>query len=50
MKDTPPLSQHRQGYHIMRWKADGMEYWAASELAANDLERFAKELRVMAHQ
>lgn len=35
----------RQGYHLIRWAAGGMEYWAVSDLAPNELELFAGALR-----
>lgn len=37
--------QERQGYHLIRWVVDGMEYWAVSDLATNELELFAGALR-----
>lgn len=38
-------AQERQGYHLIRWSADGMEYWAVSDLATDDLEHFVGTLR-----
>ncbi|WP_283745332.1 anti-sigma factor [Sideroxydans sp. CL21] len=37
--------QERQGYHLIRWTKDGMEYWAVSDLATNELESFVGALR-----
>lgn len=37
--------QERQGYHLIRWTAKGMEYWAVSELATGDLELFVVAFR-----
>lgn len=37
--------QERRGFHLVRWTADGMEYWAVSDLATNELESFVGALR-----
>ncbi|OIR15914.1 hypothetical protein GALL_34150 [mine drainage metagenome] len=37
--------QEHQGYHLIRWTKDGMEYWAVSDLATNELESFVGALR-----
>lgn len=37
--------QERQGYHLIRWAVDGMEYWAVSDLATDELESFVGSLR-----
>jgi anti-sigma factor RsiW len=44
-KNTAPQAQSRQGYHLVRWTAGGMNYWAVSDLAVNELELFAGLLR-----
>jgi anti-sigma factor RsiW len=33
------------GYNVLSWTADGMTYWAVSDLAPADLETFAKAFR-----
>jgi anti-sigma factor RsiW len=33
------------GYNIVRWSNEGMEYWAISDVAAPDLEQFAQLFR-----
>jgi anti-sigma factor RsiW len=33
------------GYNVLSWTADGMTYWAVSDVAAADLEAFAKAFR-----
>jgi len=38
-------SAHR-GFHVVRWTAGGMTYWAVSDLAAGKLEGFARRLAV----
>lgn len=44
-KDAAPQAGERQGYHLLRWSLDGMEYWAVSDVTANDLRRFAELVR-----
>ncbi|MDB5764391.1 MAG: putative transrane protein, partial [Herminiimonas sp.] len=41
-KDALPKVQGRQGYHLVRWTSDGMDYWTVSDLAENELENFAE--------
>jgi anti-sigma factor RsiW len=33
------------GYNIVRWSENGVDYWAVSDVAADDLEAFAKAFR-----
>jgi|1186.fasta_scaffold274955_1 anti-sigma factor RsiW len=35
----------RDGFSVLRWSADGMAYWAVSDLGRPDLEAFAKLFR-----
>jgi len=35
--EAPPKVDTRQGFHIVHWKRSGMEWWAVSDLAANEL-------------
>jgi len=44
-RDAAPQVQNRQGYHLVRWVGGGMEYWAVSDLATDDLESFVGTLR-----
>lgn len=44
-QDVALQIQTHQGYHLLNWVADGMEYWAVSDLAANELEHFVSTLR-----
>jgi anti-sigma factor RsiW len=44
-RDVTPQSQDRQGYHLIRWVVGGMNYWAVSDLATNELEFFVGTLR-----
>ena len=43
-KDAKPQVQSRQGYHLIRWTASGMNYWAVSDLTTNELEFFVTTL------
>ena len=49
-RDVAPQLQNRQGYHLVRWTWDGMNYWAVSDLAARDLEQFGGMVRSMVRQ
>jgi anti-sigma factor RsiW len=35
----------RQGYHLFHWTAAGMNYWVASDLNNEDLQRFVQLIR-----
>ena len=39
-QSTPLQAQSIKGYHLLRWTANGMNYWAISDVAANELETF----------
>ena len=41
----PAAQISRRGYTALGWTQDGMRYWAVSDLAAPELERFVKLLR-----
>ena len=38
--DRSPTAEIRQGYHLLRWTRDGMNYWAVSDLNENELREF----------
>ena len=38
--NAAPVSQTRQGYHLVYWTIGGMTYWAVSDVAAADLTTF----------
>ena len=40
--DEAPASQLREGYSLVHWCHEGMEYWAVSDLNAEELKDFAK--------
>jgi anti-sigma factor RsiW len=44
-KDAAPQFLGRQGYHLIRWAAGGMNYWAVSDLATTELELFVGNVR-----
>jgi anti-sigma factor RsiW len=44
-RNVAPQVQNRQGYHLTHWTAGGMDYWAVSDLASNELEFFVNILR-----
>jgi anti-sigma factor (TIGR02949 family) len=37
-----PAGQSREGYSMVHWRNEGMEYWAVSDLNAAELREFAK--------
>jgi anti-sigma factor RsiW len=40
-----PQMQSLHGYHLIHWATGGMDYWAVSDLAADELEIFVNALR-----
>lgn len=40
-----PLSTSRSGYNVMRWNQNEMAFWAVSDLGANELAEFARDLQ-----
>jgi anti-sigma factor RsiW len=38
--DEAPQSLSRQGFHMIRWRAAGMNYWAISDLNTQELSEF----------
>lgn len=44
-RNAAPQVQDRQGYHLIHWVVGGMNYWAVSDLATNELEFFVNNLR-----
>ena len=44
---TLPDSASRRGINVTAWKANGMQFWAVSDLNAKDLQRFAHMLRAL---
>jgi anti-sigma factor RsiW len=37
-----PASQSREGYSLVHWRGEGMEYWAVSDLNAGELKEFGQ--------
>jgi anti-sigma factor RsiW len=42
---TGPVRNSQQGYNIVSWNADGVAYWAVSDVGAGDLDTFARLFR-----
>lgn len=42
---SAPASQTREGFHLLHWTQDGMDWWAVSDLNAAALAAFADALR-----
>jgi anti-sigma factor RsiW len=40
-----PTQRSVQGYNVVGWRADGIAYWAVSDLSAADLDKFARLFR-----
>jgi len=45
--ELAPNSQGSEGYNLVHWRHDGMEYWAVSDLNVQELRHFA-ELQIAA--
>jgi anti-sigma factor RsiW len=41
-RDESPLRRSINGYNLVHWIGDGVAYWAVSDVAAGDLEKFAR--------
>ena len=41
-RDEAPVRRTINGYNLVRWVNDGVAYWAVSDVAAGDLEKFAR--------
>jgi anti-sigma factor RsiW len=44
-REGAPRVTAYHGYHLVTWRADGMAYWAVSDLATNELTNFAQLVR-----
>jgi anti-sigma factor RsiW len=42
--DRAPVGLARQGYALVHWRRGGIEFWAVSDIAADDLVAFARLL------
>ncbi len=40
--DSAPQLLHERGYQLLRWRADGMQLWAATDMASDELRAFAQ--------
>jgi anti-sigma factor RsiW len=43
--DAPPQTAERQGYNIVHWSQDGMNFWAVSDVEMAQLKEFAADWR-----
>jgi anti-sigma factor RsiW len=43
--DAAPSASSRQGFHLLHWRQDGMQYEAISDINPQDLQAFATALR-----
>jgi anti-sigma factor RsiW len=43
--DAAPRASSRQGFQVLRWRQDGMQYSAVSDMNAQELSEFAQDLR-----
>ena len=43
--ETAPQAETRSGYRLVRWTADGMCWWAVSDLNEAELREFAEQMR-----
>jgi anti-sigma factor RsiW len=41
-RTSGPVSESRQGYQMVHWRRDGMNWWAISDLNAEELAEFAR--------
>jgi anti-sigma factor RsiW len=42
-RSRPPETAQLQGYNVIHWNADGMTFWAVSDLEAQELREFAED-------
>ncbi len=42
---NPPETAQLQGYNVVHWNANGMAFWAVSDLEAKELREFAEDWR-----
>jgi anti-sigma factor RsiW len=43
--EQPPSVAELDGYHLLRWRQNGMDYWAASDLNLTELRQFVNLIR-----
>ncbi len=43
--ESPEREEHSHGYNLVRWSRAGVECWVISDVAAGDLEQFARLFR-----
>jgi anti-sigma factor RsiW len=43
--ESSPRTEARQGYHLVGWRGEGMEWWVASDLNPGELAEFVRQVR-----
>jgi anti-sigma factor RsiW len=43
-KHTPTLAESIQGYNVRRWSQGGLDFWAVSDLAGDELDEFVQKI------
>ncbi len=43
--DASLTSETKQGYHVVHWRREGMDWWAVSDLNVPELTEFARRLQ-----
>jgi len=41
-EDSAPVVTDQRGYHLVRWRRAGLEYWAVSDLGRDELDAFVR--------
>ena len=43
--EASATSETKQGYHLVHWRREGMNWWAVSDLNPSELTEFARRLQ-----
>jgi len=43
-KHTPTVAESIQGYNVRRWSQGGLDFWAVSDLAGDELDEFVQKI------
>jgi anti-sigma factor RsiW len=44
-QNSVQVSESRQGYNFVRWSSGGFQFWAVSDVSAQDLSEFVRLLK-----